>query len=100
MSEPTPIIKRGPSKIEQLKDQLNKAETELEYFSQSNLSEAQLSLYKARVKKLKEQIEAEKSKQLQSGQMNIDAKLKQLSAQKQNPSPTQMAQFAMNNQYN
>ena len=100
MSEPMPIIKRGPSKLDQLKAELNKAETELEYFRHSNLSEAQLSLYKARVKRLKEQIEAEKGKQFQNGQINIDEKLKQLSAQKQNPSPAQMAQFAMNNQYN
>ncbi len=86
------FIKRGPSKLDVLKEELARLESELDYFIQGGATEGQIYHIRNSIEKIKEQIQEEQTKQFQKGQQNIDEKLKMLNAQKQQITPEMLAQ--------
>ena len=85
------FIKRGPSKLEVLREELARMESELDYFIQGGAAESQIYHIRNSIEKIKEQIQEEESKQWQKGQQNMDEKLKMLAAQNQQITPEMLA---------
>ncbi len=91
------FIKRGPSKLDGLREELARMESELDYFIQGGAAESQIYHIRNSIEKIKEQIQEEERKKWQNSQKNIE-NLKQMQMQNQQLTPEQFAAKEMGRQ--
>ena len=88
------FIKRGPSKLKLLKEELLRMEDERDYLKRGGASESQIYHLNGAIESLREQIQEEERKKWQNSQKNIE-NLKQMQMQNQQLTPEQFAAKGM-----